>query len=149
MTETSANIRRLARAEGILPRRRNARHASEALSAAERQSAESRRNFASVAMEAALVAAFKHAFNTRKKEEGLSQAKLARSCGRHASSVGTTLSGRDWRLSTLSDFAEALGLRLEFSFVDRKYPHRRFTPSGVEIAQADPAQSESGALTSG
>jgi hypothetical protein len=143
MSGTLFNVRRLARAEGILPPRRNASPASSMRGRVSEQTlefAEARRNFASVALETALVAAFKHAFNTRKKEEGLSQAKLARRCGRWASAVGLTLRGQDWRLSTLSDFAEALDLRLAFCFVDRKQPHRRFTPSGVEVAQMDPSE---------
>jgi hypothetical protein len=100
--------------------------------------AESRRHFASAAMEFAIVAAFKHAFAKRKEEEGLSQAKLGRRCGRWAAAVGRTLQGWDWRLSTLSDFAEALDLRLEFAFVDRKHPNRRFTTYGTEYAPIDP-----------
>ena len=122
-----------ARAEGTLRPRRNA-------SAKSLQPQpgypEARRNFVSAALETALIAVFKHAFETRKHEEGLSQAKIGRRCGRRQSGVSRALQGRDWRLSTLSDFAEALDLRLEISFIDLKQPRRRFTPAGVEYAES-------------
>lgn len=130
-----------ARAEGILPPRRS-KVWSEPGKAREQTIAggEARRNFASAALERALTAALTRGFNTRKQEEGLSYAKLGRRCGRHREAVRRAMQGRDWRLSTLSDLAEALELRLEFAFADRKDLRRRFTSSGVEYAPIDPAE---------
>jgi len=143
MPGTSFNIRRLARAEGGLRLRSNASPASSLRGGASKRTLEyyeARRNFASAALETAVVAAFKHAFNTRKQEEGLTQRALGQRCGRWPTSVMKTLRGQNWELSTLSDFAEALDLRFEFAFVDRKQPHRRFTQRGVEYARVDPAE---------
>jgi hypothetical protein len=140
MPRTSFNVLRLARAEGGLPRRSNSSQVSglrERLSEQTLAFSETRRNFASAAMETALAAAFKHAFNTRKQEDGLTLAEVGRRCGRWKQHIWRTLQGEDWRLSTLSDFTEALDLRLEFAFVDRKHPHRRFTSNGIACAQID------------
>ena len=124
-----------ARAEGALRPRRNA---SAKLPKPPPGFSEARRNFASAALENGVLAAFRHALAARKREERLAQATIGRRCGRHSASVNRTLRSRDWRLSTLSDFAEALNLRLEFSLVDLQQPGRRFTPAGVADAEGEP-----------
>ena len=131
------------RAEGALPLRRNASRTSIARKRAIDETlagGEARLHAASLALETALIGALRRAFDTRKQEEGLSYARLGKRCGRLKSAARFALLGRDCRLSTLSDFAEALDLRLEFAFVDSKQPHRRFTPGGIEFVQIDPAE---------
>jgi len=94
-----------------------------------------RRSFASEIIEAAFFGAFAVAIDARKNEESLTQAELAKRTGREKTGISKLLAGpRNWKLSTISDLAEALDLRLEFVLVDQHFPTRRFTQTGVAYA---------------
>jgi DNA-binding phage protein len=96
------------------------------------QDYEQRRVFASEIIEAAFFGAFMVAIDARKNEENLTQAELARRTGKEKTGVSKLLAGpRNWKLSTISDLAEALDLRLEFVLVDQHCPSRRFTQTGM------------------
>jgi transcriptional regulator with XRE-family HTH domain len=96
------------------------------------QDYEQRRAFASEIIEAAFFGAFMVAIDARKNEENLTQAELAKRTGREKTGISKLLAGpRNWKLSTISDLAEALDLRLEFVLVDQHFPQRRFTQTGV------------------
>jgi hypothetical protein len=103
-----------------------------------------RLKFSSASMGLALVTALRHSFKTRKAEYGWTQTMLGKNCGRRRSSITATLAGRDWKVSTISDLAEGLGLRLEFAFVDKWKPGRRFTARGVEYSQSPSTMPQSG-----
>jgi transcriptional regulator with XRE-family HTH domain len=102
------------------------------------QNYEERRAFASEIIEAAFFGAFMVAIDARKAEEKLTQATLAKRTGREKTGISKLLSGpRNWQLSTISDLAEALDLRLEFCFVDEHNPMRRFTQTGMQFIIPD------------
>jgi transcriptional regulator with XRE-family HTH domain len=91
-----------------------------------------RRAFASEIIEAAFFGAFMVAIDARKNEEHLTQIELAKRTGKEKTGMSKLLAGpRNWKLSTISDLAEALDLRLEFVLIDRHNPIRRFTQTGV------------------
>ena len=97
-----------------------------------RVSYKARREFAKEMLEYAFFGAFHLAIKIRKKEESLTAAQLGSRMGREKTGISKLLSGpRNWQLSTISDLSEALGVRLEFSFVDKHFPSRRFTATGV------------------
>lgn len=97
------------------------------------QSYEFRRKFAAELLEASFFGALITAIGARKTELQMTQSELALKTGREKTGMSKLLSGpRNWKLSTISDLAEALDLRLEFSFVDNLHPHRRFTATGVQ-----------------
>jgi transcriptional regulator with XRE-family HTH domain len=94
-------------------------------------------------LEAAFFGAFKLAIDARKKEEGLTQAELAKRIGREKTGVSKLLSGpRNWTIGTISDLVEALGLKLEFALVDKANPVRRFTATGVDFSTEASAGAE-------
>jgi hypothetical protein len=98
-----------------------------------RVSYKDRREFAAELLKSAFFGAFYTAIGVRKNEEALTRAKLGSRMGREKTGISKLLSGpRNWQLDTISDFTEALDLRLEFSLVDRHYPNRRFTATGVQ-----------------
>lgn len=98
-----------------------------------RTSYKARREFAAELLEHAFFGAFYTAIATRKREESLTRKQLASRMGREKTGVSKLLSGpRNWQLSTIADLAEALGLRVEFSLVDRHLPIRHFTAVGVQ-----------------
>lgn len=118
--------------------------------ASDRMPARSRRvnplqEFPSDDMQVALVSALRHAFIARKKEGKLTQDRLAARSGQDCSTVSRILSGRDWRMNSIAVLAEALDLRLEFAFVDRKDPARRFKQHGASYVPADLAGAQMGA----
>jgi hypothetical protein len=91
------------------------------------------RKFASKILEAEFFGAFITAIETRKEEQGLTQADLGMRTGREKTGISKLLSGpRNWMLSTVSDLTEALDLRFEFVLVDKLNPVRRFTSTGVQ-----------------
>src|ERR1035437_6487781 len=93
---------------------------------------ESRRAFASEIIEASFFGAFMVAIDARKNEEHLTQVELGKRTGREKTGISKLLAGpRNWKLSTISDLAEALDLRLEFVLIDRRNPVRRFTQTGA------------------
>jgi hypothetical protein len=99
-----------------------------------RASYKARREFAADLLEHAFFGAFYTAIDARKKEEALTRNQLGSRMGREKTGVSKLLSGpRNWQLSTIADLSEALGLRLEFSLVDRHHPSRIFTASGVQF----------------
>ena len=103
------------------------------LSSKQRRAIEQRRKFAAEMIEAAFFGAFVTAIAIRKEEQSLTQVELAKRTGREKTGISKLLSRpRNWQLHTISDLAEALNLRLEFSLVDRVNPMRRFTQTGIE-----------------
>src|ERR1700723_1536314 len=98
-----------------------------------RVSYKARRTFAADLLEHAFFGAFYVAIGVRKDEEKLTRSKLGSRMGREKTGISKLLSGpRNWQLGTISDLTEALNLRLEFSLVDRSFPMRRFTATGIQ-----------------
>ena len=102
------------------------------------ETSQQRREFAAAALHTALVRAIRHALHARREEDGLSQRNLSRIYGREMF-INNTLTSWNWKTSTICNLAEAIGLRFEFAFVDRKNPRRRFTPTGVEYREVEPS----------
>jgi hypothetical protein len=97
-----------------------------------RASSENRRKFAAELLEHAFFGAFYSVISARKKEQSLTRAQLGKRMGREKTGISKLLSGpRNWQISTISDLAEALDVRVEFRLVDRINPLRTFTPTGV------------------
>jgi hypothetical protein len=98
-----------------------------------RVSYKKRREFVAELLQHAFFGAIYTAIGARKDEESLTRAKLGSRMGREKTGISKLLSGpRNWQLSTISDLSEALGLRLDFSLVDKHFPARRFTATGIQ-----------------
>lgn len=97
-----------------------------------RMSYKARREFAKEMLEHAFFGAFHLVIGARKNEEDLTRSQLGVRMGREKTGISKLFSGpRNWQLSTISDLSEALDVRLEFSLIDKHFPARRFTASGV------------------
>jgi DNA-binding phage protein len=98
-----------------------------------RMSYKNRRDYAAEILEAAFFGAILTAIGVRKKEQSLTRSQIGFRMGREKTGISKLLSGpRNWQIRTISDLAEALDLRLQFSFVDRNFPIRKFTATGIQ-----------------
>jgi hypothetical protein len=99
---------------------------------------ENEREFLGLTLERQIFGALYSAVQDRKDCLGLTRAEFGRRIGRDKTGVSKLLRGPgNWTIRTISDFANALDLDVEITFVDRRDVNRVFTPFGfVEFPAA-------------
>lgn len=92
------------------------------------------RNFNYEVLAPTVYAAFILAVETRRDEDGLTQADLARLTGKEKTGISKLLSGyRNWTVKTIAHLCAALDLTFEFGLVDNSHPLRVFTGNGIKF----------------
>jgi hypothetical protein len=100
-----------------------------------RASFKNRRKYAADMLTHAVFGAFYTAIALRKQEHALTRAQLGSRMGREKTGISKLLAApRNWQLSTISDLAEALDLRVQITLFDRLNPLRTFTSTGVTFS---------------
>jgi len=91
------------------------------------------RAFQKEVLQTSVYGAFMSVIETRKEENGLTQANLATLTGKDKTGVSKLLSEpKNWTIRTVSDLCVALDVQFLFCLIDNTHETRVFTGTGVE-----------------